>query len=357
MPDWLNLPVKQLDRKMETAALARQAQLTKPPGSLGQLEALAVRLSAMQGVERPVVDHAAIAIFAADHGVAAENVSAFPQAVTGEMVKNFARGGAAISVLAKTLGARLEVVNLGTVNDPGELPGVVRAAIASSTANFAVEPAMTETQLAQALQAGRNSVLRAREHGAQIFIGGEMGIANTTSASAIACALLHESPQLLAGPGTGLDSKGVAHKAAVIQRALELHGFLPYPAGGAGEEGALDVLRHVGGFEIAALAGAYLAAAQNGVPVLVDGFISSVAALAAVRLNPDVRNWMLFAHTSAEPGHQRVLAALDAQPLLQLGMRLGEGSGAATALPLLRLACALHNGMATFAEAAVSEKL
>lgn len=349
MLDWLNLPVKQLDRKMETAALARQAQLTKPPGSLGQLEALAVRLSAMQGVERPAVDHAAIVIFAGDHGVAAENVSAFPQAVTGEMVKNFARGGAAISVLAKTLGARLEVVNLGTVNDPGEWPNVVRAVIALATANFAVEPAMTEAQLAQALQAGCDSMLRACEHGAQIFIGGEMGIANTTSASAIACALLQESPQLLAGPGTGLDSKGVAHKAAVIQRALDLHRVnLAQP---------LDVLRHVGGFEIAALAGAYLAAAQNGVSILVDGFISSVAALTAVRLNPDVRNWMLFAHTSTEPGHQRVLAALDAQPLLQLGMRLGEGSGAATALPLLRLACALHNGMATFAEAQVSGKL
>lgn len=347
--NWLAQPCAALNETARAAALARQGQLTKPPGSLGQLEALAVQLVAMQGVERPAVDHAAIVIFAGDHGIAAENVSAFPQAVTAEMVKNFARGGAAISVLAKTLGARLEVVNLGTVNDPGEWQNVVRAIIAPSTANFAAEPAMTEAQLAQALQAGRDSVLRARKHGAQIFIGGEMGIANTTSASAIACALLQESPQLLAGPGTGLDSKGVAHKAEVIQRALDLHRpNLAQP---------LDVLRHVGGFEIAALAGAYLAAAQNGMPVLVDGFISSVAALAAVRLNPDVRNWMLFAHTSAEPGHQRVLTALDAQPLLQLGMRLGEGSGAATAVPLLQLACALHNNMATFAEAGVSDKL
>ena len=347
--DWLAQPCAALNETTRAAALARQGQLTKPPGSLGQLEALAVRLAAMQGVERPAVEHAAIAIFAGDHGIAAENVSAFPQAVTGEMVKNFARGGAAISVLAKTLGARLEVVNLGTVNDPGEWPNVVRAVIAPSTSNFAAGPAMTGAQLAQALQAGRDSVLRAREHGAQIFVGGEMGIANTTSASAIACALLHESPQLLAGPGTGLDSKGVAHKAVVIQRALELHrASLAQP---------LDVLRCVGGFEIAALVGAYLAAAQNGMPVLVDGFISSVAALVAVRFNPCVRDWMLFAHTSAEPGHQRVLAALDAQPLLQLGMRLGEGSGAATAVPLLRLACALHNNMATFAEAGVSDKL
>ena len=208
---------------------------------------------------------------------------------------------------------------------------------------------MTEEQLAQALQAGQAAALRAKQDGAQLFIGGEMGIANTTSASAIACALLQESPQLLAGPGTGLDGKGVERKAAVIQRALDLHrANLVQP---------LDVLRHLGGFEIAALSGAYLAAAQNGLPVLVDGFISSVAALAAVHIQSGVRDWLLFAHASAEPGHRRVLAALDAEPLLQLGMRLGEGSGAATAVPLLQLACALHNNMATFAEAGVSDKL
>ena len=347
--DWLAQPCAALNETARVAALARQGQLTKPPGSLGQLEALAVQLAAMQGMERPAVDRIVIVIFAGDHGVAVENVSAFPQAVTGEMVKNFARGGAAISVLANILNARLEVVNLGTVNDPGEWPGVVRAVIAPATANFAESPAMTEIQLATALQAGCAAVLRAKQDGAHLFIGGEMGIANTTSASAIACALLQESPQLLAGPGTGLDSKGVAHKAAVIQRALELHrANLVQP---------LDVLRHVGGFEIAALAGAYLAAAQNGMAVLVDGFISTVAALTAVRIQPDVRNWLLFAHTSAEPGHQRVLTALDAQPMLQIGMRLGEGSGAATAVPLLQLACALHNNMATFAEAQVSGKL
>jgi len=347
--DWLAQPCAALNETARVAALARQGQLTKPPGSLGQLEALAVQLAAMQGMERPAVDRIVIVIFAGDHGVAVENVSAFPQAVTGEMVKNFARGGAAISVLANILNARLEVVNLGTVNDPGEWPGVVRAVIAPATANFAESPAMTEIQLATALQAGCAAVLRAKQDGAHLFIGGEMGIANTTSASAIACALLQESPQLLAGPGTGLDSKGVAHKAAVIQRALELHrANLVQP---------LDVLRHVGGFEIAALAGAYLAAAQNGMAVLVDGFISTVAALTAVRILPDVRNWLLFAHTSAEPGHQRVLTALDAQPMLQIGMRLGEGSGAATAVPLLQLACALHNNMATFAEAQVSGKL
>jgi nicotinate-nucleotide--dimethylbenzimidazole phosphoribosyltransferase len=347
--NWLAQPCAALNETARVAALARQGQLTKPPGSLGQLEAIAVQLAALQDTDNPQIEHIHIRIFAADHGVACEGVSVFPQAVTAEMVRNFARGGAAISVLAKQLNARLEVINLGTVSPVEPLENVRDERIAAGTANFAQSPAMTETQLAAALQAGRAAVLRAKQDGAQLFIGGEMGIANTTSASAIACALLQESPQMLAGPGTGLDSKGVTHKAAVIRRALDLHrANLTQP---------LDVLRHVGGFEIAALVGAYLAAAQNGVPILVDGFISSVAALTAVRLNPEARNWMLFAHVSAEPGHQRVLAALDAQPMLQLGMRLGEGSGAAMAVPLLRLACALHNNMATFAEAGVSDKL
>lgn len=347
--NWLAQPCAALNEASRAAALARQGHLTKPPGSLGKLEAIAVQLAALQGTVKPQMERVQISVFAADHGVAAEGVSAFPQAVTAEMVKNFARGGAAISVLAKQVNATLEVINLGTVFPVEPLAEVRDERIAAGTANFAQGAAMTEAQLAAALQAGRAAVLRAKQDGAQLFIGGEMGIANTTSASAIACALLQESPQLLAGPGTGLDGKGVAHKAAVIQRALDLHqGNLAQP---------LDVLRHVGGFEIAALAGAYLAAAQNGLPVLVDGFISTVAALAAVRIQPGVRDWLLFAHTSAEPGHRRVLGALDAQPLLQLGMRLGEGSGAATAVPLLRLACALHNNMATFAEAGVSDKL
>lgn len=348
-PDWLGASIKPLNQEKAQAALARQGQLTKPPGALGQLESVAVRLAALQGVERPSVDRVAIAIFAADHGVAAENVSAFPQAVTGEMVKNFARGGAAISVLARTLNANLEVVNLGTVNDPGELPGVVRAIIAPATANFAQDAAMTEAQLMQALQAGRDSVLRAQQNGAHLFIGGEMGIANTTAAAALACALLGVAPQKLAGPGTGLDQAGVAHKAAVLENALALHS--------AHFETPLECLRRVGGFEIAALTGAYLSCAQVGLPVLVDGFIATAAALAAVRIAPDCAAWQFFAHGSAEPGHAHLLAALDARPLLSLDMRLGEGSGAAAALPLMRLACALHNDMATFAEAGVSGKV
>ncbi|HEY4697388.1 MAG TPA: nicotinate-nucleotide--dimethylbenzimidazole phosphoribosyltransferase [Gallionella sp.] len=346
--EWTRASCAASNEAARAAALARQGQLTKPPGALARLEDIAVQLAALQGVERPQLQRIHISVFASDHGVAAEGVSVFPQAVTAEMVRNFARGGAAISVLAKQLSATLEVINLGTVSVVEALPGVRDERIAAGTANFLQQAAMTETQLAAALQSGRDAVLRAKQSGAQLFIGGEMGIANTTAASAIGCVLLQIAPVLLSGPGTGLDSSGVAHKARVIEQAIALHHL--------SHANPLAALRHVGGFEIAGLCGAYIAAAQQDLPVLVDGFISSVAALAAVRINPAVRSWLLFGHTSAEPGHQRVLDALDAQPVLQLGMRLGEGSGAAVAVPILQLACALHNGMATFAEAGVSEK-
>ncbi|TAN83649.1 MAG: nicotinate-nucleotide--dimethylbenzimidazole phosphoribosyltransferase [Gallionella sp.] len=357
--NWLTHATQALDETARNAAQTRQGQLTKPPGALGQLEALAIKLAAMQGREKPQIGQVHICVFAGDHGVAEEGVSAFPQAVTAEMVKNFARGGAAISVLAKQLGATLEVVNLGTASDTGELPGVSQYKLGKGTANFTQQAAMTESQLAAALQAGNDSAARAAASGATLFIGGEMGIANTTAAAALACALLDLKPQQLAGPGTGLDQAGVQHKAAVIQRALDLHGFLPSPASGrgAGGEGVLEALRRLGGFEIAALTGAFIGCAQRGIPVLVDGYIATAAALLAARIRPGAADWMMYAHRSAEPGHILMLEALRAEPLLNLGMRLGEGSGAAVAVPLLQLACALHNGMATFAEAGVQEKI
>ena len=346
-PDWWRAAPPRPDEQARAAARARQERLTKPPGALGELEALAVRLAGLQGRARPAVDPVWITVFAADHGVAAQGVSAFPQAVTGEMVRNFARGGAAISVLARTLGAELRVVQLGVVNDPGPLPGVRRLALGPGTADFTRGPAMDGAQLAAALAAGREAVAEARAGGAWLFVGGEMGIGNTTAAAALACALLDEDPARLAGPGTGLDPAGVRRKQAVIAAALRRHaGHLAAPA---------EALRRLGGFEIAALAGAFVAAAQAGLPVLVDGFIAGAAALAAVRLNPAVADWLLFGHRSAEPGHRRVLAALGARPLLDLDLRLGEGSGAALAVPVLRAACALHAGMATFDEAGVSE--
>lgn len=346
--DWLNIPAANPDSAALDSAIARQAVLTKPPGALGRLEELAIRLATLQGSNRPAVERVHITVFAGDHGIANEGVSAFPQAVTAEMVKNFNRGGAAICVAARALGASLEVINLGTAHDTGPLEGVKNHALGPGTANFTQGPAMTEHQLACALGAGRHAAERAKLAGTQLFVGGEMGIGNTTSAAALACALFETGPEQITGPGTGLDAQGVARKIAVIRRALERHSH---------HHGApLEALRRLGGFEIAALTGGYIACAHIGLPVLVDGFISSVAALAAVRLCPGAGEWLLYSHTSAEPGHQLVLNALDARPLLDLGMRLGEGSGAAVSVPLLRMACALHNEMATFAEASVSEK-
>ena len=344
---WLN-PCKSIDAQSVEQAEARQQQLTKPAGSLGRLESVAVQLAGTQGQVKPTLDHLWIALFAGDHGVVAEGVSAFPQEVTGQMLHNFVNGGAAISVLARQLGASLEVVDLGTINPALNLTGVRHLNIGPGTANFVEAAAMTQTQGELALQAGRDSAQRALAAGAQLFIGGEMGIGNTTSASAVACALLDCPVVHLTGPGTGLNTAGVSHKAQVIERALALHN--------AQRGDALQTLYNLGGFEIAALVGAYLACAQEGVAVLVDGFICSVAALVAVRLNPQSRPWLLFGHCGAEPGHRHVLEALDAEPLLDLGLRLGEGSGAALAVPLLRLACDLHGQMATFAEAAVADR-
>ncbi|MCH4902104.1 MULTISPECIES: nicotinate-nucleotide--dimethylbenzimidazole phosphoribosyltransferase [Pseudomonas] len=344
---WLN-PCKPVDTDAVENAAARQQQLTKPAGSLGQLESVAVQLAGLQGQVKPTLDQVWISIFAGDHGVVAEGVSAFPQEVTGQMLLNFVSGGAAISVLARQLGAQLEVVDLGTVTPSLNLPGVRHLNIGPGTANFAKGAAMTRAQGELALQGGRDSVLRAKAAGAQLFIGGEMGIGNTTAASALACALLDCPVAHLTGPGTGLNAEGVSHKAQVIERALALHA--------ARRGDALQTLFNLGGFEIAALVGAYLACAQEGVAVLVDGFICTVAALVAVRLNPACREWLLFGHRGAEPGHRHVLETLGAEPLLELGLRLGEGSGAALAVPLLRLACDLHGQMATFAEAAVADR-
>ncbi|MGH8583633.1 MAG: nicotinate-nucleotide--dimethylbenzimidazole phosphoribosyltransferase [Gammaproteobacteria bacterium] len=338
-----------IDRAARAQAEARQAELTKPPGSLGRLEELAVRLAGLQGSAAPCVDRVQIVVFAADHGVSEEGVSAFPSSVTLEMVRNFARGGAAINVLARAIGAALEVVNLGTVGDPGPLAGVIDGRLGPGTQNFARVPAMSPAQCRDAMQAGREAVERARQSGQQLFIGGEMGIGNTSAACAMACVLLDLPPERLAGPGTGLNPAGVTHKAAVIRRAIALHRSCSSDPG--------ELLRRLGGFEVAALVGSYLCCAQHGLPVLVDGYIASVAALTAARLCPPALEWFLFAHTSAEPGHREVLAAMHAEPLLEFGMRLGEGSGAATAVPLLRLACALHNGMATFTDAGVSTRL
>jgi nicotinate-nucleotide--dimethylbenzimidazole phosphoribosyltransferase len=348
MDKWIYRRANQPDEAMKVAAVQRQLQLTKPPGSLGRLEDIAVELSAMQGRLNPSARNVQIAVFAGDHGVACEGVSAFPQVVTVEMVKNFIRGGAAISVMAKELGAGLTVVNAGTVSEQPFAQPVVDRPVSLGTQNLAAEPAMTLTQCYQALELGKD-ITDGFPVDTEIVIGGEMGIANTTSATALAAVFGAGAAAELVGPGTGLDNKGVERKCKVIERALmrfnEAHSVAE----------PLVMVCELGGFEIAALAGYFIRAAQQGFPILVDGFIASAAALAACRINPSVRPWMIFAHSSAEPGHRLVLEALHARPLLSLGMRLGEGSGSAVAVSLLRSACALQNGMATFAEAGVSD--
>jgi len=356
LPACWSEPLPAPDAHYAQQALARQNVLTKPRGSLGRLEQVAIQLAGLQATHQPGVDPARISVFAGDHGVCREGVSAYPQAVTAQMIANFAQGGAAISVLARQLGAFLEVVNLGEVPDR---PGIRQEPIAACTANLMTENALSETQLETALTSGDLAAARASEAGCRLFIGGEMGIGNTTSATAMACALLDQDPGILTGPGTGLDEKGVEHKRKVIRQALARHGSKRGPLHGPRHDSLhdpLQVLASLGGFEIAGLVGAILGCASRRIPVLVDGFIVSVAALVAVRQQPTLRDWLIFAHQSTEPGHQTVLAAMDAAPLLQLDMRLGEGSGAAVALPLLHSACALHNGMASFADAGVSEK-
>lgn len=332
------------DADIIAAARERQDNLTKPRGSLGRLEDIAVQLAGNQRTLTPAIEKPCIVVFAGDHGVAAEGVSAYPQSVTGEMVRNFSAGGAAITVLAKSLDIPFRVVNMGTVDSLEELPHVEDRRIASGTQNICNAPAMDERQFADCMRVGAEVIDSAGD--IDLFIGGEMGIGNSTIAAALAVAHTKLAAQAMVGRGTGITDQGLAKKAAVVTRALSKH--LPHMREGA------DYLRRIGGFEVNALAAAYIRAAQKGIAVLVDGYICTAAAMAAVRVNPSIRPWLFFSHCSAEPGHEKLLNKLGAQPLLSLEMRLGEGSGAALAMPLLRAACALHRDMASFDEAGVS---
>lgn len=340
-----------INEKVKTQAEERQNMLTKPVGSLGRLEDVAITLAALYGDETPEVKQPLISIFAGDHGVVAQGVSAFPQAVTVEMIRNFVKGGAAISVLAKESNAELKVVNCGTafeVDFTDDYDSLIDKQVAPGTADLSIESAMSAEQLEQVLNIGLQIVEQGKKDGVDLFIAGEMGIGNTTPAAALGCAYLGQTAATMTGRGTGVDDAGLANKVKVIEKALAR---LPLT-----ELRPEQILQELGGFEIAAIVGAYIRCAQLGIPVLVDGFITTAAAIAACKMNPQVHDWLLFAHQSQEPGHKFMLESLDAKPLLSLDLRLGEGSGAGTALPLLRQACALHNGMATFAEAAVSNK-
>lgn len=343
--NWINDTIKQPSADHHQQASNRQAILTKPPGSLGELENVAVRLAALQQRDTPSLDAAWISIFAADHGIAEEGVSAFPQEVTKAMLGNFLAGGAAINALANLQAAQLEVINVGVKQCDEGFEGLIQQSVAEGTANFTQQAAMTAQQLSQALDVGRDAVQRAAVSRSDIFIGGEMGIANTTSASALACAILNLPADKLVGAGTGVNAQGIRKKQQVIETALKHHQQqLNSP---------LSILQYLGGFEIAALVGAYIHCGQIGMPVIVDGFISSTAALIAVNIQPNLAAWLFYGHQSEEAGHQHVLAALKAYPLLNLNMRLGEASGAALALSILRAACQLHQQMATFEEAGI----
>ena len=340
--NWINQSIKKTCYSSLEKAQEQQNQLTKPAGSLGYLENIVMRLASMQACQKPSLDKAQISIFAADHGIANEGVSAFPQTVTNTMVANFASGGAAISVLAKAHNATLEIINVGVVDCVSD--GILHQPIADGTANFSQQAAMTVNQLEQALEIGRQAIDRLTN--TDVFIGGEMGIANTTSASALACAILKSPIEQLVGAGTGANQQGIIKKQRLIEQALELHKeHLNSP---------LKILQYLGGFEIAALVGAYIRCGQLGIPVIIDGFISTVAALIAVRIHSSLNDWFFYGHQSEELGHKHVLKALDARPILNLAMRLGEGSGAAMALPILRASCELHNNMASFNEAGIS---
>jgi nicotinate-nucleotide--dimethylbenzimidazole phosphoribosyltransferase len=338
--------VRPLDRHAMAAARRRQDELTKPPGSLGRLERLAAQLAGITGRRRPRLARKAVVVMVADHGVAAEGVSAYPASVTAQMVGNFARGGAAINVLARRAGARVVVVDVGVAAElPAELP-IVHRKLAYGSANITAGPAMSRDQALAAIGVGLEVVEAEIARGLDVVCLGEMGIGNTTAASAIVAAMTGLPVEDVTGRGTGIDDATWRHKLAVVERALRVN--RPEPSR------PLEVLAKVGGLEIAGLVGVAIGAAAARRPVVVDGFIAAAAMLIATELCPALRGYLIAAHRSAEIGHGATLQRLELEPLFALDLRLGEGSGAALALGVLDAALALLDEMATFAEAGVS---
>jgi len=340
--------IKPLDQVAMRAARERQETLTKPKDSLGRLEELSIQMAGITGSLTPKIDDKLVLVMAGDHGVVAEGVSAYPREVTPQMVLNILHGGAAINVLARHVGARVVAADLGMAVDLPSQPGLVVAKIGYGTGNIASGPAMTRQQALASLEAGVRVFLEQLKGGVDILGTGEMGIGNTTPSTAIAAAFSGYPVEELTGYGTGVDQAGFQRKVATIQRALQVNH--PDPRDG------VDVLAKVGGFEIGGLVGAILAAAANRCPVVIDGFISTAAAMIAVSLAPLTRDYLIAAHTSVERGHQVMMEWLGVRPLLDLQMRLGEGTGAALAMSLVEAACKVLREMATFAEAGVSGK-
>ncbi len=340
--------IQPLDQAAMQAARERQNQLTKPAGSLGRLEELSIQLAGIQRRAMPGIKDKAVIVMAGDHGVTAEGVSAYPQEVTPQMVLNFLGGGAAINVLARHAGARVVVVDMGVANDiPSADANLIRRRVGPGTMNLAQGPAMKREQAEESIQSGIEVALAEISKGADILGTGDMGIGNTTPSAAIACALMNVAAEKIAGRGTGVDDDGLKRKISVIEKALAVN--KPNPKDG------LDVLSKVGGFEIGGLAGVMIGAASKHVPVMVDGFISTAAAMVAVTLAPECRQYLISAHRSKENGHALMLEWLGIKPLLDFDLRLGEGTGAALGISMAEAACKVLSEMATFGEAGVSQ--
>ncbi len=337
-----------LDEKAMAEARARQDMLTKPQGSLGRLEELSVQLAGIQGQPVPQIKHKAIITMAGDHGVVAEGIGNWPQEVTAQMVENFLRGGAGINAIARQVDARIIVVDMGVVGKIEDNPQLLSRKVAPGTGNMTAGPAMTEKQAMKAIETGIQIVNDEIARGLDIVGTGDMGIGNTTASSTI-CAVITGKPAAeVTGRGTGISDEQLAHKIAIVNKALEVN--RPDPAK------PMEVLAKVGGFEIGGLAGVMLAAAAQRIPVVIDGFISGAAALIATSLAPELKNFLIGGHLSAEGGHGVMLEHMGLNPLLDLGMRLGEGTGAALGIFLCETACRVLSEMATFTEAGVSEE-
>jgi nicotinate-nucleotide--dimethylbenzimidazole phosphoribosyltransferase len=340
--------IQPLDERAMALASERLDRLTKPTGSLGTLEELAVQIAGITGESCPASRRKAVVLMAADHGVATEGVSAYPQGVTWQMVLNFLHGGAAINVLARRIDARVVVVDMGVIGDLSRQSGLIHNTIAQGTQNIARGPAMTDAEAIACVEAGLQIANDAISHGANILLLGDMGIANTTASSAIAAVCLDRAPEDVCGRGTGVDDEAFRRKIEVVRRAVAVN--RPDP------NDPLAVLASVGGYEIGGLAGVILAAASARVPVVLDGFITGASALLASRLCPAAVDYLIAGHCSTEPGHSLIVEELGLEPLLRLNLRLGEGTGAALAAHLIDDAVALLNEMATFEEAGVANR-
>ena len=340
--------IKPLDTAAMAQAKARQDTLTKPAGSMGRLEALSVQIAGIQGKSLPQIKQKAVIVMAADHGVAAHGTSAYPQEVTAEMVLNFLHGGAAINVISRQVGARVVIVDMGVAAKLDANPGLISRRIAAGTQDMSRGPAMTAAQAKQALETGIEIVTTEIKKGLDIVETGDMGIGNTTASSAICAVMTGKSVTEVTGRGTGLDDKQLSNKIKIINEAIALN----KPEAGK----SMEVLAKVGGFEIGGLAGVILGAAASRVPVVIDGFISGAAALIAAGICPQAKDYMIAGHCSVEPGHKILLQHLGLKPLLDLEMRLGEGTGATLAMALAETSVRILGEMATFAEAGVAEK-